>query len=75
MPTQRQRSTYRSDNLTIVLVGPAGKIGEDVRKYDQNRVIVPIKAPGWGGNKIIPEPQRENTIPECLSSLMFPRKR
>ncbi len=40
---------YRSDNLTMVLVGAASKIGEDVRKYDPNPVIVPIKAPGWGG--------------------------
>jgi len=39
---------YRSDGLTMVLVGPAGKIGGDVKKYDANPVVVPIKAPGWG---------------------------
>jgi len=39
---------YRSDGLTTVLIGPAAKIGQEVKKYDPNPTVLSIKTPGWG---------------------------
>jgi zinc protease len=42
------RKYYRSEALTMVLVGPAEKIRDAVRKYDANLTVIPITAPGFG---------------------------
>lgn len=39
---------YRPDNLTFVLLGSAGKIREEVKKYDPKPVELSAKEPGWG---------------------------
>jgi len=42
------RKYYRSDELLMVMVGPAGKILDSVKKYDASVVPVSAKTPGWG---------------------------
>lgn len=42
------RKYYRSDGLTLVLLGPGAKIREAVRKYDPRPVEVSIRDDGWG---------------------------
>jgi zinc protease len=42
------RKYYRPDDLTLVLLGPAGKIREAVRKYDPRPAELSIKSAGWG---------------------------
>ena len=39
---------YRADNLTLVLLGAAVQIREQVGKYHPNPTVVPVKTPGWG---------------------------
>lgn len=40
------RKWYRNDNLQFLLIGPAAKIQEQVRKYAPNLKVHPITAPG-----------------------------
>jgi len=43
------RKYYRTDNLTLVLLGAADKIRESVKKYDSHMVEMSVRDPGWGG--------------------------
>jgi zinc protease len=43
------RKYYRTDNLTLVLLGAADKIRDSVKKYDPQMVEMSIRDPGWGG--------------------------
>jgi zinc protease len=43
------RKYYRTDNLTLVLLGAADKIRDSVKKYDPHMVEMSIRDPGWGG--------------------------
>jgi zinc protease len=39
---------YQTADLTLVVLGPADKIREQMKKYDPRLSEVPIKAAGWG---------------------------
>jgi zinc protease len=41
------RKYYKSENLTLVLLGPAAKIRESIAKYDPKPVELSIKQPGY----------------------------
>jgi predicted Zn-dependent peptidase len=42
------KTYYRTDKLTLVILGAADKIREQVKKYSSNVQEVSIKTPGWG---------------------------
>ena len=42
------RKYYRTDNLTLVLLGAADKIRDSVKKYDPHMVEMSVRDPGWG---------------------------
>lgn len=44
------RKYYRTDDLTIVLLGAADKIRDQVKKYDAHPTELAAKDPGWGAN-------------------------
>jgi zinc protease len=39
---------YRTDDLTLVVLGAADKIRAQLKKYDPQLSEVPVKTPGWG---------------------------
>jgi len=39
---------YRTDDLTLVVLGAADKIRGQMKKYDPHLSEVPVKTPGWG---------------------------
>jgi predicted Zn-dependent peptidase len=40
---------YHPDNLTVVILGVAGKIRDSVKKYQPQMTELSIKDAGWGG--------------------------
>jgi len=43
------REYYQTGSLTLVLLGPADKIRDSVKKYNPQMVEISIRDAGWGG--------------------------